>query len=166
MINYEIYPTAFGPVAIAADEEGLVALQFHSDERPARVAPDWQRGATALTDRAARQMEEYFDGRRREFELPLNPRGTDFQRSVWKVLQQIPYGYTRSYSKQAESLGNPKAIRAVAAANGANPIAVIVPCHRVIGADGSLTGYAGGLDMKARLLTLEGASFVQQSKLL
>mgnify|MGYP000211876050 CR=1 FL=1 len=166
MINYEIYATRFGEVGIAADEQGLFALEFHSAERPMRIAPDWQRGASDLTDRAARQLGEYFAGERRVFDLPLNPRGTDFQRRVWDALLRIPYGETRSYRQQAESLGDLKAIRAVARANGANRIAVVIPCHRVIGADGSLTGYAGGLDMKARLLTLEGARFVQQTELL
>lgn len=166
MVDYEIYSTEFGEVGIAADDEGIVALEFHSAERPMRLEKDWQRRSTALTDLAARQLEEYFAGGRRNFELPLNPRGTDFQRSVWDELLRIPYGNTRSYREQAEALGNLKAIRAVARANGANRIAVVIPCHRVIGADGSLTGYAGGLEMKARLLTLEGAGFVQQNQLL
>jgi len=166
MIGYELYATAFGDVAIAADADGLLALTFHRDERPARIGADWQRGATAVTDAAARQLQEYFAGARRDFDLPLAPRGTEFQRRVWEALLQIPYGETRSYREQAAMLGNLKAIRAVARANGANPIAVIVPCHRVIGADGSLTGYAGGLDLKARLLTLEGARFAQQAELL
>ena len=166
MINYDIYSTGFGDLGIAADERGLVTLHFHTSERPMRAAPDWQRRSSELTDRAARQLGEYFAGERREFDLPLNPRGTDFQRRVWDALLRIPYGETRSYRQQAESLGDLKAIRAVGRANGANPIAVVVPCHRVIGADGSLTGYAGGLDIKARLLTLEGARFVQQEKLL
>lgn len=133
---------------------------------PMPMPADWQHQPSALTDRAARQLEEYFAGKRREFDLPLNPRGTPFQRRVWDALLRIPYGESRSYRQQTESLGNPKAIRAVGRANGANPIAVVIPCHRVIGADGSLTGYAGGLDMKARLLMLEGVSFIQQTKLL
>lgn len=166
MISYEIYSTEFGEVGIAADGEGIVSLGFHSAERPLRLERDWQRQPTALTDRAARQLQEYFAGERCDFELPLKPRGTDFQRSVWDALLRIPYGETRSYREQAEALGNLKAIRAVARANGANRIAVVIPCHRVIGADGSLTGYAGGLEMKARLLTLEGAGFVQQNQLL
>ncbi|SHF98953.1 methylated-DNA-[protein]-cysteine S-methyltransferase [Microbulbifer donghaiensis] len=166
MTNYEIYSTGFGEICIAADDQGLVALEFCGDGRELRVGPDWQRRRTELTDCAARQLEEYFAGERREFELPLNPRGTEFQRRVWDALAGIPYGETRSYREQAEALGNLKAIRAVARANGANPIAIVIPCHRVIGADGTLTGYAGGLEMKARLLTLEGARFVQQSALL
>ncbi|SEA29256.1 methylated-DNA--[protein]-cysteine S-methyltransferase [Microbulbifer marinus] len=166
MTNYEIYSTRFGEVLIAADERGLVALEFHRDGHATRVGQDWQRRASELTDRAAQQLTEYFAGERRDFELPLNPRGTEFQRRVWDALLRIPYGETRSYREQAETLGNLKAIRAVARANGANPIAIVIPCHRVIGADGTLTGYAGGLDMKARLLSLEGARFVQQGALL
>ncbi|MFC6635123.1 methylated-DNA--[protein]-cysteine S-methyltransferase [Microbulbifer taiwanensis] len=165
MITYEIYPTRFGEVGIAAGEEGLVALEFHR-ERPLPIEADWQRRSSPLTDRAARQLQEYFSGERRDFDLPLAPRGTEFQRRVWDALLRIPYGETRSYRQQAEALGNLKAIRAVARANGANRIAVVIPCHRVIGSDGSLTGYAGGLDMKARLLSLEGARFVQQAELL
>ncbi|MCX2779890.1 methylated-DNA--[protein]-cysteine S-methyltransferase [Microbulbifer thermotolerans] len=162
MINYEIYTTRFGAVAIAADTRGLVALAFHSDARPVCAGSHWDRRSSALTDSAAGQLEEYFTGKRREFDLPLCPRGTDFQCRVWEALQRIPYGETRSYRQQAEAMGNPKSVRAVARANGANPIAIVIPCHRVIGADGSLTGYAGGLDIKARLLALEGARFVQQ----
>lgn len=166
MINYEIYTTELGEVGIAANDAGLVAVAFHREEYPLKVGADWRRGASELTERAARQLEEYFAGGRRAFELPLVPRGTEFQRRVWDALLQIPFGETRSYREQAEALGDPRAIRAVARANGANPIAIVIPCHRVIGADGSLTGYAGGLEMKARLLTLEGANFIQQPELL
>ena len=166
MTVYQIYPSAFGDIAIAADEGGLVALQFIRPQQPPRVGEDWLRQASGVTDMAAEQLAEYFAGARRDFDLPLNPQGTEFQRSVWEVLQRIPYGETCSYRAQADALGKPSAIRAVARANGANPIAVVVPCHRVIGADGTLTGYAGGLDLKARLLTLEGASFAQQASLI
>lgn len=166
MIHYEIYPTALGQAVIAADSQGLVALRFPAEARPWQAPPDWQRGASAVTDRAAAQLSEYLAGERLHFDLPLNPPGTEFQRRVWEALQSIPYGETRSYRQQAGALGNLKAIRAVARANGANPIAIVIPCHRVIGADGSLTGYAGGLEMKARLLTLEGARFADQPRLI
>ncbi|GAA5525674.1 methylated-DNA--protein-cysteine methyltransferase [Microbulbifer aestuariivivens] len=160
MTHYQIYPTALGQVLIAADDLGLLALHISAAAaEPARATADWRRQASALTDRAAAQLSEYLCGERRDFDLPLNPRGTEFQRRVWASLRAIPYGETRSYREQAAALGNPKAIRAAARANGANPIAIVVPCHRVIGADGSLTGYAGGLEMKARLLNLEGAAF-------
>ncbi|WP_444915892.1 methylated-DNA--[protein]-cysteine S-methyltransferase [Microbulbifer sp. TRSA007] len=173
MIVYESYTTELGDVAIAACEQageelsrGIVALQFYDDERPLRLGAGWQRGASELTDLAAQQLREYIAGQRKSFDLPLAPKGTEFQRRVWDALLQIPFGETRSYSQQAQWLGQPRAIRAVARANGANPIAIVIPCHRVIGANGSLTGYAGGLSLKARLLTLEGANFVQQGELL
>ncbi|WP_237065985.1 methylated-DNA--[protein]-cysteine S-methyltransferase [Microbulbifer guangxiensis] len=165
MTHYKVYETAVGPVAIAADEAGIVAVQLLAGASRWEAPAEWANSASALTDRAARELAEYLAGDRRQFDLPLNPRGTEFQRRVWALLQAIPYGETRSYREQAEALGNVKAIRAVARANGANPIAIVIPCHRVIGADGSLTGYAGGLDMKARLLTLEGARFVDQPRL-
>ena len=104
-----------------------------------------------------RQLEEYFAGRRRGFDLPLDLRGTDFQKRCWQELLKIPHGETRSYAEIARAIGNPAAVRAVGLANGKNPIAIIVPCHRVIGSDGSLTGYGGGLDVKRQLLELEGA---------
>lgn len=160
MIHYQRYTTALGEVDIAAGEDGIVALQFHNKARPLCLAADWHPGATALTDRAAQQLREYLAAKRQDFHLPLAPRGTAFQRRVWEALLAIPYGETRSYTQQAQHLGQPRAIRAVARANGANPVAVVIPCHRVIGADGSLTGYAGGLPLKAHLLTLEGAEFV------
>ncbi|WP_413664874.1 methylated-DNA--[protein]-cysteine S-methyltransferase [Microbulbifer sp. CNSA002] len=173
MIVYESYTTELGDVAIAACEQegeglsrGIVALQFYDDERPLRLGAGWQRGVSELTDLAAQQLREYIAGQRKSFDLPLAPKGTEFQRRVWDALLQIPFGETRSYSQQAQWLDQPRAIRAVARANGANPIAIVIPCHRVIGANGSLTGYAGGLSLKARLLTLEGANFVQQGELL
>ena len=105
----------------------------------------------------ARQLEEYFAGRRRQFDLPLDLHGTEFQKRCWQELLKIPYGETRSYADVARAIGNPSAVRAVGLANGQNPIAIIVPCHRVIGSDGSLTGYGGGLETKRKLLELEGA---------
>jgi methylated-DNA-[protein]-cysteine S-methyltransferase len=110
---------------------------------------------TPLIKKAAAQLAEYFEGRRKSFDLPLSLRGTDFQISVWKALQNIPAGVTRSYKEVAALIGNPKASRAVGMANNRNPIAIIIPCHRVIGADGNLTGYAGGLPVKQYLLDLE-----------
>ena len=110
--------------------------------------------STLLKD-ACRQLDEYFEGRRQKFDLALKPHGTDFQHSAWESLLRIPYGETRSYLQQAESIRNPRAIRAIGQANSHNPIPIIIPCHRVISKNGSLTGYAGGLDRKSRLLTLE-----------
>lgn len=157
MISYEIYPSSFGELGIAASETGVVGIDLQAGKRPLPVSDDWCRGANTLTDLAAEQLAAYFAGERRPFELPMDTGGTEFQNSVWRALCAIPYGETRSYRALAEAIGNPKAVRAVARANGANPLSIVVPCHRVIGADGSLTGYAGGLEMKARLLVLEGA---------
>ena len=157
MISYALYPSTFGELAIAASDDGLVAIDLQSGKRPLLAKPDWQQRRSSLTDAAAAQLQEYFDGNRHAFDLPLDAAGTDFQRGVWQALCGIPYGETRSYRDLAEAIGNPKAVRAVARANGANPLSIVVPCHRVIGADGTLTGYAGGLEMKARLLVLEDA---------
>lgn len=112
-------------------------------------------GNAPVLEQAKKELTEYFAGTRKTFSVPLNPRGTDFQRAVWAALREIPYGETRSYGQIAAQVGNPKAGRAVGMANNRNPIAIIVPCHRVIGADGSLTGYAGGLNVKQELLALE-----------
>ena len=109
----------------------------------------------ALVTDAARQLDEYFSGRRRQFDLPLDLEGTEFQQRVWKSVSAIPYGQTRSYAQIATTIGSPKAVRAVGAANGANPVVIIVPCHRVIASGGGLGGYGGGLELKRRLLALE-----------
>lgn len=113
--------------------------------------------AKGIAAAAQTQLEEYFAGVRREFDLPLAPAGTDFQQRVWRELLQVPYGRTTTYAELARRLGDPQAVRAVGRANGANPIWIVIPCHRVIGADGSLTGYAAGLEVKRCLLELEGA---------
>ena len=118
--------------------------------------------STLIKD-ACRQLDEYFEGRRQKFDLVLQPHGTDFQRSAWESLLSIPYGETRSYLQQAESIRNPRAIRAIGQANSCNPISIIIPCHRVIGKNGSLTGYAGGLDRKTRLLSLEHSFMHEQN---
>lgn len=136
-----------GWVEISASDEGVESVYF-VDSR-GRGEPN------KITEQCKQQLQEYFDGNRKRFDLPLSPKGTDFQREVWRQLSLIPYGETTSYSFIAERLENPKAVRAVGAANGKNPISIIVPCHRVIGANGSLTGYAGGLKRKSWLLSLE-----------
>jgi len=117
--------------------------------------PGYQKAETPLIQKAAAQIEEYLNGKRKQFKLPLALHGTEFQLAVWHALQDIPYGETRSYGEIAASIGRPKAVRAVGMANNRNPISIIVPCHRVIGHDGSLTGYGGGLPLKQRLLELE-----------
>ena len=144
--------TPLGRFLAVVDAEGtLVALDF--DARTSRwkdLPPDERRARTVIT-----AVERYFAGKLREFKLPLAPEGTPFQKRVWAELCRIPYGATISYAELAQRIGDPQAVRAVGTANGANPIAIVVPCHRVIGSDGTLTGYAGGLDKKRALLELE-----------
>ena len=149
-----------GPLYLAATEAGLTELRFSGqphDVGAAAMAPGtgWH-----ILREAELQLADYFAGRRRSFELPLAPSGTEFQLATWHELRQIPYGATLSYGELARRLGKPQAVRAVGAANGANPISIILPCHRVIGSDGSLVGYGGGLDTKRRLLALEGVPLV------
>lgn len=143
--------TQLGVVTVTATGTAVVSVEFaaggesqHGDETPTGVLSD-----------AVRQLEEYFAGLRTEFDLPIEVDGTDFQRAAWSVLAQIPHGETISYGEQARRMGRPTAVRAVGAANGRNPVPVIVPCHRVIGANGSLTGFAGGLEVKTWLLEHE-----------
>jgi len=151
-----------GPLTVVASAVGLRAVLWPDDD-PARV-PDAARvdvNATApvavreVIDEAARQLAEYFDGVRTDFDVPLDPVGTDFQREAWWALRQIPYGETVSYGEQAARMGDRNKARAVGAANGRNPISIIVPCHRVVGSNGSLTGFAGGVDAKQFLLEHE-----------
>jgi methylated-DNA-[protein]-cysteine S-methyltransferase len=149
---YDIVGSPIGELLLVGDGESLTKLDFD----PAHVRPGWRREPAAFAD-ASDQLDAYFAGELRTFDLLLAPSGTPFQRQVWEALTAIPYGETTSYGELAESIGRPGSARAVGAANGRNPIAIVVPCHRVIGADSTLTGYAGGLDAKLTLLTLEGA---------
>lgn len=144
----------FGALRLVAEGDALVAVHLPREEGPGSPPGDRDVGGSAhpVLAAAARQLEEYFAGKRDVFDLPLAPRGSEFQRAVWAALRTIPHGQTRSYEQVARAIGRPTASRAVGAANGKNPIAIIVPCHRVIGADGSLTGYAGGLPVKRWLL--------------
>jgi len=144
-----------GPLLLTSDDEGLTGLHMDGGAHgPTQPSDDWVKDA-ARFDEARKQLEEYFAGDRTDFDLPISPPGTEFQHEVWAALQQIPYGEVRSYGEIAAQIGHPGAARAVGLANGRNPIAVIVPCHRVIGASGALTGYGGGLDRKRLLLDLE-----------
>jgi len=143
-----------GPLLLAGTVEGLYFVGFSSGKHVGAVLPDWKENAAPFRN-AVRQLKEYFAGKRKIFDLTLIPQGTDFQRAVWQELRSIPYGETISYKELAERIGKPKAVRAVGAANGANPIPIIIPCHRVIGNNGSLTGFGGGLPLKKRLLELE-----------
>jgi methylated-DNA-[protein]-cysteine S-methyltransferase len=149
---YDIVGSPIGELLLVGDGESLTRLDFGS----AHVHPGWRREPSAFAE-ARDQLDAYFAGELRTFDLPLAPTGTPFQRQVWDALTAIPYGETTSYGELAESIGRPGSARAVGAANGRNPIAIVVPCHRVIGADRTLTGYAGGLTAKRTLLTLEGA---------
>jgi O-6-methylguanine DNA methyltransferase len=152
-----------GTLLVGATPEALVLLVFERADARERQLAELTRmagcpavwGDNAVTRRAAAELTEYFDGERRDFTVPLQLRGTPFQVDVWESLRRIPYGQTWSYGRQARSIGRPRAVRAVARANGANRISLIVPCHRVIGADGSLTGYGAGVWRKERLLALE-----------
>lgn len=148
-----------GQLKLVASENGLAAVLWEND-RPARVPlPEMVEDPThPVLVEAQRQLGEYFAGRREKFDLKLDFAGTPFQRRVWQALVEIPFGETRTYGQLARQLGNPAATRAVGAANGRNPISIIAPCHRVIGSDGTLTGFAGGLKIKAFLLDLEGGA--------
>jgi len=150
-------PSPVGPLLLGADADNLRLVWFstprHAIPRDVILEP----GDNAVLRETERQLEAYFTGALDTFDLPLDPMGTGFQREVWSMLSQIPYGRTWSYRDVAQRIGKPQAVRAVGAANGRNPIPIIVPCHRVIGADGSLTGFGGGLPAKRFLLSLEGA---------
>ena len=146
-------PAPIGDLLLVADEEGLVRIEFPPASPPDDAPRDDRRLAPAI-----RELAEFFDGRRKTFDVKLALRGTPFQLEVWRTLLRIPYGETRTYAEIAKSIGRPAATRAVGAANGANPIPIIVPCHRVIGSNGSLTGFGGGIDVKRWLLDFENPS--------
>lgn len=146
-----------GPLFLAASDAGLHAVEFAAPRHPVPRGPHWQAGPHRWLDAASGQLTEYFAGVRRRFDLPLAARGTPFQQQVWAGLTRIGYGHTISYADLAQMIGAPTASRAVGAANGRNPLSIIVPCHRVIGANGALTGFGGGLATKQFLLSLEGA---------
>ena len=151
-----IIKSRLGYTKIFGDEDGVISvIVLNSEEKETDIIPD------ELED-CVIQLNEYFEGDRKQFDLKLNPEGTEFQKKVWKLLEQIPYGKTISYLELSKQLGDVKAIRAVANANGKNPLWIIIPCHRVIGSDGSLTGYAGGLHRKQWLLEHE-SPYKQQS---
>lgn len=152
-------PSPVGTLTLVATDTGLSAILWEND-RPGRVRIDIGAAAPAhaVLVETERQLREYFAGRRTEFAVPLDVAGTRFQRDVWQALMSIPFGETRSYAEIAARIGRPGAARAVGAANGRNPISIVAPCHRVIGSAGALTGFAGGLDVKARLLAHEAAA--------
>lgn len=156
-VHYTHINSPVGRLLLAAADDGLRAVEFPQNRHPVKRDAKWREGSHHWLDETARQLGEYFDGTRRVFDLPLAPRGTVFQLGVWQALRAIPFGQTWSYAQLAASIGKASAMRAVGAANGRNPIPIIVPCHRVIGADGALTGFGGGLPTKEFLLRLEGA---------
>lgn len=157
MTLYTHMDSPVGPLLLAADDDGLLLIEFDSPRHPVTRGRDWHEGSNDVLVQTRAQLDDYFNSNRRDFDLPLSPRGTPFQRDVWRALQRIPYGETISYAELAQWIGKPSAMRAVGAANGRNPLPIVVPCHRVIGADGSLTGFGGGLPTKQYLLALEGA---------
>jgi methylated-DNA-[protein]-cysteine S-methyltransferase len=154
-IFYTMMASPFGPVCLVGTEQGLIRVDFQGGDRPVQPAPAWQEDRGVL-DSATHQLQEYFQGQRQIFTLPLAPPGTPFQQRVWQELQRIPFGATLTYRELAQCLGMPQAARAVGHANGRNPLAIVIPCHRLIGSDGHLRGYAGGITLKQRLLQHEG----------
>jgi len=157
---YKRMASPVGVLTLAATDEGLAAILWENDRDgrvPLNLVAEDDRHPVLLE--AERQLDEYFGGSRTEFDLPLDASGTPFQRRVWDALMSIPFGETRSYAEIARQIGSPSAVRAVGAANGRNPLSIVTPCHRVIASSGALTGFAGGLDVKARLLRLEATSY-------
>ena len=148
-------PSPVGNLTLLASEKGLAGIYFEE-----RYEGDWVAGESEFLDQAEKELGEYFAGERVEFKVALDAVGTEFQSAVWMALRTIPFGEVVSYLQIAEQINNPKAVRAVGLANGANPISIIVPCHRVIGADGKLTGYGGGLERKRTLLVHEKAGIL------
>ena len=160
----KLLPSPVGVLKLVASDAGLTAILWENDDpRRVRLNSVIEDENHPILLETERQLGEYFAGRRRSFSLPLDFKGTPFQRRVWSALLTIPYGETRSYGEIARQIGNPAAVRAVGAANGRNPLSIIAPCHRVIGATGKLTGFAGGLETKARLLALETGASTERS---
>jgi methylated-DNA-[protein]-cysteine S-methyltransferase len=157
MLFYKEMESPVGKLKLAASADALVATLWEQESpnriKLATLSCDPQQAILIETER---QLKEYFAGTRNEFNLPLEPAGTEFQKKVWRALREIPYGQTRSYLDLAKSIGSAKAVRAVGAANRKNPLSIVVPCHRVVGANGALRGFAGGLEVKAKLLAHEG----------
>ncbi len=152
---YDTFNSPIGALTVAGDSQGIHHILFENNRYDAKGRERWQRDAHALRD-ARTQLLQFLHGERTTFELPLAPHGTDFQLRVWRALADIPFGQTWSYMQLARHIGQPTASRAVGAANGRNPLPIVLPCHRVIGASGALTGFGGGIETKAALLELEG----------
>ncbi|MFV9685619.1 glycosyltransferase [Pantoea graminicola] len=158
MYYFRMIATPVGELKLVASDSGLAGILWENDDpKRTRFLPQVQDDDHPVLRETGRQLKAYFAGERRDFELPLDFVGTDFQKKVWQALIAIPFGETRSYSQIAREIGHPLAVRAVGAANGRNPLSIVAPCHRVIGSNGKLTGFAGGLEIKAFLLSLESA---------
>ena len=156
-IYYDLHDSPTGELMLMSDGNALTDLHMTAGKYVPTISKDWVRDERLpLFAQTKRELDAYFHGKLRAFTMPLAPQGTDFQKRAWIALTKIPYGETRTYGQQAQIVGQPSAVRAIGAANGKNPIGIIVPCHRVIGANGTLTGYAGGLHNKEFLLKLEG----------
>ena len=156
MHYYDLYESPYGQMLLVADGEGLSAVYFDGQKYFPQMGPEWRRDARhGPLRQAKRELAEYFAGERKRFEIALAPEGTPFQRSVWKAISTVDFGQTIAYGELARRAGSPGSVRAAGAATGRNPITIIIPCHRIVGSDGSLTGYAGGLDRKRALLALE-----------
>jgi methylated-DNA-[protein]-cysteine S-methyltransferase len=159
MRHYDLYESPRGRMLLVAEGEGLCGVYFDGQKYLPRVDPEWRRDTGgAVLRQAKRELAEYFGGERKRFETALAPEGTPFQRSVWKAISTVEFGETISYGELARRAGYAGSARAAGAATGRNPIGIIVPCHRIVGANGSLTGYAGGLDRKRALLALESGT--------
>lgn len=158
-LYYQQWKSPIGKLHMVASDKALLVLSFDSNwgDQKKRLKTKMLGESNSIIEKTKRQLQEYVDGKRKTFDIPLSVKGTDFQVDAWNALQKIPFGETRSYGEQAKLIRRPKAVRAIGAANSQNPISIIIPCHRVIGKSGSLTGYAGGLGNKMKLLVLEGA---------
>ncbi len=154
---YTVMESPVGPLSIAGDDSALRFILFQMGKHNFGPGPNWQESSRGVVLETARQLKAYFARKLTRFDLPLGPQGTPFQLEVWHELESIPYGAVISYGELAQRIGKPKASRAVGSANGLNPIPIVIPCHRVIGSNGKLTGYGGGLPVKEKLLALEGA---------
>ena len=159
MRYYDSFESPHGGMLLVASDAGLAGVYFDRQKHHPKRATDWHENPRhKVLRQARRELQEYFAGKRKRFEVPLDPEGTPFQRAVWKAISTVGFGKTISYGELARRAGHPGSARAAGAATGRNPLGIIVPCHRIMGSDGSLTGYAGGLDRKRALLELEGAT--------
>jgi methylated-DNA-[protein]-cysteine S-methyltransferase len=164
-LSYKYFASPVGKLKLVASETGLIAILWENDNpRRVRLTDLVEDNNQSILVETERQLKEYFAGKRNAFAIPLDMRGTAFQKNVWRALQAIPFGKTLTYGEIAKQLGRPTSSRAVGAANGRNPVSIVVPCHRVIGSTGKLTGFAGGLDTKAHLLNLENQTAVMRGE--